>query len=156
MIYVLEFAIAIAVVSAILPLVEYLSHRLVMHHPTKVAPDIFDRHAVQHHRLGRHDINIDLEWWWALLLASPGLIVLVACRLYVATGTLAMIAVFYALLWTGLHRSIHGLGGRWTTRLPGYSALRSHHLRHHARPGRNFGTVFGPLLDRPLGTWAKE
>ena len=47
---------------------------------------------------------------------------------------------------------MHGVGGQWTTHLPGYAGLRAHHLDHHRHPGRNFGTVFGSLMDRICGT----
>ena len=52
----------------------------------------------------------------------------------------------YSLLWTGLHRSMHEVGGRWALHLPGYAALRAHHLDHHRHAGRNFGTVFGSAV----------
>jgi hypothetical protein len=57
---------------------------------------------------------------------------------------IAGLIVGYPLLWTRLHRSMHEVGGRWALHLPGYAALRAHH-RHS---GRNFGTVFGSLMDR--------
>ena len=65
---------------------------------------------------------------------------------------IAGLIVGYSLLWTGLHRSMHEVGGRWALHLPGYAALRAHHLDHHRHAGRNFGTVFGSLMDRICGT----
>jgi hypothetical protein len=47
---------------------------------------------------------------------------------------------------------MHEVGGRWALHLPGYAALRAHHLDHHRHSGRNFGTVFGSLIDRICGT----
>jgi sterol desaturase/sphingolipid hydroxylase (fatty acid hydroxylase superfamily) len=133
--------------------VEYLAHRLLMHHETPLAPGVYDRHARLHHRAGRLDVNVDLSPGYALLLGAPALLGLFATGRLLGLACTALTVAAYAVLWTGLHRAIHGLGGRWATRLPGYRALRRHHLAHHARQGRNFGTVFGPLLDRPLGTW---
>jgi hypothetical protein len=138
-----------------LAIVEYLSHRLVMHHPCS-APlyPTYDRHAVQHHRLGRLDVNIDAPAWFYLSLASPVLAALGLAGRWVELAVCAGTIVAYARLWTGVHRATHGLGGRWATWLPGYGMLRRHHLAHHARPGRNYGALFGPILDIPMGTWA--
>jgi hypothetical protein len=152
----IECAITVVVTMCLLPVVEYLLHRLVMHHETPLAGGVYHRHAVLHHRHGRTDVNIDLPCWFAVLFVTPLVcfLLLVGCNF--AAGTLGALAVVYAKLWTGLHRNFHGVGGRWTGRLPGYASLRRHHLTHHAYTGRNFGTVFGPLVDRAMGTWASR
>ncbi len=146
-------AFGISVVS--LAIVEYLAHRLVMHHECAgLLKSKFDRHPVQHHRLRRLDINIDAPAWYYLAIGSPALACLAATgrwgELVVCSTTVAC----YAWLWTGVHRASHDLGGKWATYLPIYPSLKRHHLAHHARPGRNFGALFGPLFDIPLGTWA--
>lgn len=147
-------AYLLACIAAI-AVAEYLAHRLVQHHPCPgVLAATYQCHVGQHHRRGRLDVNIDAPAWWYALLGTPLWAPPVALgRPGLALAVLALVCG-YAVLWTGLHRAFHGVGGRWAVRLPGYRALEAHHLTHHARPGRNFGAVFGPLLDRPLGTWA--
>lgn len=144
----------LAVTLAALAVVEYLAHRLVMHHECPPLRGAFDRHHVQHHRLGRLDVNVDAPAWFYLSIGSPALAALALAGLWAELATAAATIAAYAWLWTGVHRAIHDLGGRWATFLPFYPALRRHHLAHHARPGRNFGALFGPLLDAPLGTRA--
>lgn len=148
--------LAFGITVAALAVVEYLAHRLVMHHECPSLRGAFDRHHVQHHRRRRFDINVDTPAWWGLLLMSPLLVAVGWLGGWAALVASTATVVAYAWAWTGVHRAIHGLGGDWATHLPGYTALRRHHLDHHARPGRNFGTLFGPLLDRPLGTWAGD
>jgi sterol desaturase/sphingolipid hydroxylase (fatty acid hydroxylase superfamily) len=146
----------LALVVVALVAIEYLVHRLIQHHPCPgPLARSYDLHAVQHHRQKRVDVNVDAPAWWYGLLGVP----LWAPPLCVGRWGLALAVLVliggYAALWTGLHRAIHGLGGKWATWLPFYPALRAHHLTHHQRPGRNYGAVFGPLLDRPLGTWSR-
>jgi hypothetical protein len=138
-----------------LPPVEYLLHRLFMHHPTPLAPDVYDRHHVQHHRRGRLDVNVDLPALWTIGVASPWLLAVELVLGWPAAIGAALVVAAYAILWTGLHRAIHGVGGRWATWLPFFPVLARHHEAHHAHVGRNYGTVFGPLLDWPLGTWTR-
>jgi hypothetical protein len=144
-----------ALTLILLPPAEYLLHRLVMHHETAIAPGAFDRHHVQHHRRGRLDVNVDLPVLWTLIYGSPLLVVLCLAMGWQAALGSALVLALYGILWTGLHRAIHGVGGRWATWLPFYNALERHHEAHHAHVGRNYGTVFGPLLDWPLGTWTR-
>lgn len=148
--------LSILTTLAVIALLEYLSHRLFQHHPTAVLPAKYDRHAVQHHRLNRVDFDVDLPVWYVLLIGSPWFVVvwswLGSAALLAATAT----ATAYAILWTGLHRSFHDLDSHWATWLPCYEALRRHHLIHHRYQGKNFGGAFGPLLDWPLGTWARQ
>jgi sterol desaturase/sphingolipid hydroxylase (fatty acid hydroxylase superfamily) len=148
--------LAIVSTLAVIATAEYLSHRLVMHHLTAILPSKYDRHAIEHHKRGRVDFDVDLPVWFSLLVGLPWFVVVWA--FFGAVGLLAAVAVAaaHAILWTGLHRSFHDLDSGWATWLPGYAALRRHHLIHHRHLGKNFGGAFGPLLDWPLGTWAKQ
>jgi hypothetical protein len=102
---------------------------------------VFHRHAGVHHRDGRNDLNVDLPlrthflWGWPALLAA-------AWFDLAGAGVLAACFVAHAVLWTKMHRAIHGLEENWTQALWFYGAVRRHHLEHHRRPARNFGAVF--------------
>jgi len=144
-----------------LAVVEYLLHRHIMHRPHRnpLLWEAFHTHAVLHHQDARNDLNIDAEPAYNLLLGSPVIALVLGVgwltgdpSTLLAALVIAGLIVGYSLLWTGLHRSMHGVGGRWATHLPGYAALRAHHLAHHRHAGRNFGTVFGSLMDRICGT----
>jgi len=89
-----------------------------------------------------------------MLYASPLALALLAIGWPASVACLAVVSL-YGILWTGLHRSFHGVGGRWAERLPFHDRLKRHHMAHHRWLGRNFGTVFGWLLDAPLGTWTR-
>ena len=144
-----------------LAVVEYLLHRHIMHRPHRnpFLWEAFHTHAVLHHQDARNDLNIDAEPVYNLLLGSPVIALVLGVGwltgdppTLLAALVIAGLIVGYSLLWTGLHRSMHEVGGRWALHLPGYAALRAHHLDHHRHSGRNFGTVFGSLMDRICGT----
>lgn len=140
---------------AALAAAEYLAHKYLMHRPRPLR-GLFGRHAVQHHAGGRNEKPlIDLSPAWALAYTAPLWGLLALDGAHVPAAVVASHAAGYAVLWTGLHRAMHDVGGAWAARLPIYPALHRHHLGHHRHPGRNFGAVFGPALDLLFGTLAQ-
>ena len=105
-------------------------------------------HYYRHHSLSDNDLElIDLPWWRALAIATP---IAFAMNFY----TISLVTCFYlvvfmhAILWTLLHRAFHGISfGGIINRMPGFGALYRPHIGHHERPDRNYGAVFGPLVD---------
>ena len=73
----------------------------------------------------------------------------------VVIPALALLAwtVFYAYLWTVVHRAIHSVESNWFGRaVPIFRFFRDHHLRHHVHGTVNYGTVF-PWTDYLFFTW---
>lgn len=122
-------------------LIEYGAHRWTMHKPGFGKIPLWEEHAVQHHAKHRNDINIVLSAFTVLLAASP---LFFFCFIlgwpWVAVVLLG--CVFYAGIWSALHASYHGVGGKLITKLPLYPIWKKHHLAHHKRPTKNFGTIF--------------
>lgn len=122
-------------------LAEYATHRWLMHRSVPGLRGEFIAHAIEHHGHGRNDLNIDANPLVILTLGSP---LLVGC-VWLGTAWFAVVAIgcwMYAAFWTLLHRAHHDVGSHWLRAVPGYAIWRSHHLEHHRRPTRNFGTVF--------------
>ena len=148
----LWFVVAVGFVAVL----EYVGHRYFMHRPLMDRfglPDIFFKHAIIHHRDRRNDQNVDLpvrtHFIWGLpLIAASGYLDPVGAIVF------CLCFVCHAVLWTKIHRAIHGLENNWTLRLWFYRAIERHHLEHHRRPGRNFGAVF-PFTDRLFGTFSR-
>jgi Fatty acid hydroxylase superfamily len=134
---------------------EYLSHRLVMHIRTPLSPSAFREHAVLHHGDAQDEQHINLSLWFNGLVCVPLLVIELAAGWYLAAAIVPLGVAAYTATWNLIHRRFHGVGSAWPRRLPGFAALERHHLGHHAHQSKNFGGLFGPLLDRPLGTQAK-
>ena len=145
----------------IIALTEYIFHRWLMHRRKlpriiyRVFPFLnttFDKHHVQHHCFKRHDINVDLPVWWALLLASP-----LAAIGYVFDPIFSVvwltISAAYAIIWTGAHRYSHDIPGTYGIEhwYPFLAKTVKHHLEHHEHTNKNYGTVF-MITDRIFGT----
>jgi hypothetical protein len=141
---------------ALMATAEYLIHRYLQHKPSlPILQPTLHRHAVLHHRDGRNDLNVDLPAWYSAMLASP--IVVVAWLVgFGGFGAIFLaVATAHAVIWTHLHRSFHGGQSYFMTYLPGWGFLFDHHIEHHDNPTKNFGAVFGPLVDVVAGTHAK-
>jgi sterol desaturase/sphingolipid hydroxylase (fatty acid hydroxylase superfamily) len=133
------------------PIAEYVVHRWVMHLPRLGRGSWWREHAVEHHRNGRNDINIEISALAVLLASSP--MFLLAVPLGWPWVVLLLVAcILYAAFWSSLHAAHHGVSKGWTTCLTIFSAWQKHHMRHHARPDRNFGTVF-IFTDALFGTY---
>ena len=128
---------------------EYSIHRWWQH---KHSYDHYHRHHYMGHN---HYRVIDLPPWISLLIASPILLPL----FFLVPGAsycFAGIIVWHSVAWTMLHRAFHGVVVHtFTPKWPGYGYLYRHHMAHHDRPDRNYGTVFGPLVDIVFGTRRK-
>lgn len=134
-------------------LAEYVSHRYFMHRRLldRVGrPDIFQEHAIDHHRDGRTDVGFDLPISRHFLWGSPFIAVIALVDWF---GALILSAgiLCYAILWTKLHRAIHDVENNWAKLLWCYPIIMRHHQEHHRRPGRNFAFVF-PFTDYLFGT----
>ena len=135
---------------------EYITHRYFMH---KYLVDyaglreVFQKHAIVHHRDGRNDLNVDLPIRTHFVWGFP----LIAISTYfssIGATVLCLCFISHAILWTRLHRAIHELESNWTKRLWCYHAVKCHHLEHHRKPGHNFGAVF-IFMDRFFGTYSR-
>lgn len=131
---------------------EYIGHRW-LHHKSSGA--LWRDHVVRHHGQHSVEVNIDLPIWHNLLSATPWVIISVSLGLWELTFWLYVCAIVHAIMWTQLHRSFHDVKHSWIVKMPGYWMLRRHHLHHHDVATKNYGVVFGPLMDKICGTWSK-
>ena len=139
---VLEFIIWLTVWMLVVAIGEYSSHRWFMHRNRSYLPKwIFDNHTIEHHYHKRNDINIDLSVGIHLVVGSP---LIIGCYFWGLSCLLALLCafLFHALVWTKIHRAIHGIENNWTQKLKWFTKFKAHHELHHKRPGKNFGVVF--------------
>lgn len=134
--------IGLAIATVYASLVEYLFHRFAMHQPG-LGKDrwFYVDHAFRHHRDGRNDINISMPLSNVLIGATP---MFIGC-IWLGWPFALIVAVFaclYSFAWTAMHTAHHDLGHAWVKRVPFYNVWRKHHLQHHDRPDRCFGTIF--------------
>ena len=157
---IIGFVIWTPVIYVGLAIAEYVAHRWFMHRKTALTRAEFQRHAVQHH--GKR-INeplypyIDLPVRYHLVFGSPGwcgfLIGFLCGAPYALGGMLATLSFFtlHSYFYSKVHRAQHDLEVNWTTKLPWFAEMKTHHLDHHKRPSRNFAVVF-LWTDRLFGT----
>jgi len=132
----------LAIWMTVMALAEYSIHRWTMHRWVKWLPKfIFWDHAIEHHKHKRNDLNIDLPIYYHLIIGSP--LIILSCFM----GLPSLIAVllvfcFHSYTWTKLHRGIHDLEQNWLMKTKYYEKAKDHHIKHHHRPGKNFGVVF--------------
>lgn len=137
--------------------VEFLLHRYPMHRPGyPFASGAFNRHAILHHHDRRNDLNIDQPVYYGVIGSLPIAVPLALFGFYVPALIMLVVAVTNCFVWTGMHRAMHDKGGNWVKRLPWYKCWEHHHMLHHEHPGKNFGTVFGPITDWIFGTLYRE
>jgi hypothetical protein len=132
---------------------EYTIHRWSMHKrffPKGWFDDVFEEHAILHHKHGRNDLNIDLPVTTHILLSFPIIVGLAICA---PIGLLAWFCIihYHSFLWTHAHRAIHGLEHNWLENTNFYRQIKNHHEKHHDHPNRNFGVCFF-FMDKLLGT----
>ncbi|WP_363322087.1 sterol desaturase family protein [Accumulibacter sp.] len=150
----MTWVIALLILGLYAPAAEYIAHRWVMHVPGLGKGSWWRDHAVEHHRRGRNDINIEVSALTVVLTASP-LFALAIPLGWPWVATLLMCCILYAALWSSLHAAYHGKADTWLTQLPWYPVWKRHHERHHERPDRNFGAVF-VYSDALFGTYYKR
>lgn len=143
---------------------KYLLHGRWVYNHIPMLRYIYEHHTIEHHAEGQNEtyphINLSLiDYWFAWLLVTVGL-----TRYFYfgyidgLAGAVAciVVAISHMLLWNTLHHDIHELGKPgWITKMPGYSAFKSHHLGHHDHVNRNYGVVF-IWIDRVMGTKTKR
>jgi sterol desaturase/sphingolipid hydroxylase (fatty acid hydroxylase superfamily) len=135
------WAIAIFCLVLYTPLAEYAAHRWLMHYPGLGRGSWWREHAIEHHGKGRNDVNIDINALSVAASVTPLLVFAIFLGwAWVAFVLFASIA--YSALWSSLHEAYHGVSENWVTKFRFYDIWRNHHLKHHQRPTRNFGTVF--------------
>jgi sterol desaturase/sphingolipid hydroxylase (fatty acid hydroxylase superfamily) len=135
------WAIAIFCLVLYTPLAEYAAHRWLMHYPGLGRGSWWREHAIEHHGKSRNDVNIDINALSVAASVTPLLVFAIFLGwAWVAFVLFASIA--YAALWSSLHEAYHGVSENWVTKFRYYDFWRNHHLKHHQRPTRNFGTVF--------------
>lgn len=147
-------------------LVEYASHRWLMHVRHRWTAPAWDAHVGRHH----HYYLSDAPTWdrprdiW-LILFSPidivALVLIVAGPLAIlwyligdAAGALVVATcIAYFLAYEALHLTFHLPDGHPALRVGPLAAMRAHHLRHHllADTHANYAVVL-PLWDRLFGT----
>ncbi len=136
---------------------EYITHKYFMHRWVKLFPKnfytrTFYEHAILHHAQGKNHLNIDLKPYPGLVILSPVWITLLFIQPLAALA-ITIPVFFHAWFWTSIHRSFHGLTmPNKLVQYMGYNLLLKHHVEHHRRPGKNFGTAFGPTADFIFGT----
>lgn len=123
----------------------YLMHRLA---GTRIHRD----HALLHHDGGVNTPEV-IDLALTTHLKFGGIVLVIFFGLIDVIGAVALTVAFmlHAVLWTSLHRQIHGVEENWSRRLPGFALIRRHHLFHHVRTDRNYAVIF-PFMDRLLGT----
>ena len=159
----LLFVLWCAIWSPLIALLEYATHRWIMH----VANRLLDpqlqhlQSHVAHHKGANAPEFVDVPLKNCLLLTSPAFLSLALWGLAIgpwlavvlpATALLAW-SFFYKYLWARMHRAIHGVESNWFQRCgPVFGFFRNHHLKHHANARVNYGTVF-PWTDYLFCTW---
>ena len=161
--WLLQFVIWFLLWTPVVALVEYATHRWIMHMANRLLdPTLRQFQTHQSHHEGSNEADlVDMPWKNALLLAAPFFLGLIAWGLLV--GPLASIVIpgaafllwtlVYTYLWTRIHRAIHDVENNWFRRMHIiFRFFRDHHLRHHIHPTTNYATVF-PWTDYLFFTW---
>jgi hypothetical protein len=161
--WLLTFALWFVIWAPLVALLEYGTHRWIMHLANRLLdPKLSQLKVHGRHHKGNNDHEfVDMPLKNCLLLTSPAFVVLGAWGLAVGPFSAVVIpaaalfawTVFYTYLWTCMHRAIHGVEPNWFRRCgPVFRFFRNHHLKHHANARVNFGTVF-PWTDYLFFTW---
>jgi len=160
---VIEFAVALLASLLAMSFVEYGIHRWLMHRRTlSWLRQVYERHTFLYHRkycrVFNHEpdpagrtININLEVWFGLLIASP---LLVTLWWFDYTWLAALFAVIIAIhhrTWSLIHDEMHNQKWRWFRTMWPYTTLQRYHFMHHRYPGKNFNVVL-PFWDFVFGT----
>jgi hypothetical protein len=151
--WVLVFMLWFAIWMPLVALLEYSTHRWIMHKANRwLDPQLrqLKSHAA-HHRGANAPEFVDVPLRNCLLLTSPAFFLLVLWGF--AIGPLSGVGIpaaallawsfVYTYLWARMHRAIHGVESNWFHRCgPVFRFFRNHHLKHHVNARVNYGTVF--------------
>jgi hypothetical protein len=160
-----QFAIWFAIWCPVVALLEYATHRWIMHRANWLLdPKLLQLRAHGKHHQGSNDRDlVDMPVLNGLRLTAPFLLGVLAYGYLVgpATGIIAPAlalltwSFFYAYLWNRMHRAIHGIEDNWFRRSgPIYRFFLNHHVQHHTHANTNYGTVF-PWTDYVFRTCAR-
>lgn len=122
-------------------LMEYVAHRWLMHKNVKGFYGFYKRHTLLHHKKKAEHINIDMQMEWSCILGMPSTILAFFACPYAAILFL-ILTIFYGYFWTKLHRSFHCIEHNWVEKMWFYEGMKNHHLVHHLKPNKNYGTIF--------------
>jgi hypothetical protein len=151
-------------------LLEYGSHRFLMHRRTRVLPYAYAAHTLRHHACFPERamaVAAPRELWFILFgpreiaifaLATAPLLALLACLVSRNAAALAAAAVLaHYLLYEGLHLVSHLPENHWLARRRALRTLRLRHARHHGarREGYNVTLPLGDWLFGTLGPRAR-
>ena len=133
-------------------IIEYVTHRWLMHFPLFGRCWPYTEHAVEHHLKKRNDVNIYISPLVPWMFLTP-LLFGVYYLGYIWVFVLFLFGLMYSITWSFLHMVHHDLDKQKSILrvLPGYKYWRAHHLNHHKKTTKNFGTVF-PWTDIFFGT----
>jgi sterol desaturase/sphingolipid hydroxylase (fatty acid hydroxylase superfamily) len=155
----------------LISLVEYLTHRHLMHRPgwaarlhSRVLRQVFRDHAIVHHRryyaIFNHEadahgrtLNLTVKPSTGLAIVAP--FCLAAYAIDPLTGALLLVAtIMHTFAWSAVHTAMHldAQGGFARTSL--FLYLKRYHYLHHRHPRRNFNALL-PMWDWLLGTLAE-
>ena len=134
------FLIIIVILYPIL--LEYFLHRYFMHYPIRGFWDFYERHTLLHHNRRVTHTNIDLPMWFSMFLGLPITILLFLCGYLWMSLIFTVFAALYGYMWTKIHRAIHCVEHNWTEKLFIFNRMKEHHLVHHLKSTKNFGTIF--------------
>ena len=161
--WLLSFAVWFALWAPAVALLEYATHRWIMHWANRLLdPRLVHLKAHGRHHQGDNGHEfVDIPLKDCLLLTSPFFLLLAAWGLAVGpwsalaapAAALAAWSCVYTYLWARVHRAIHGVEANWFGRCGRvFRFFRDHHLRHHADARVNYATMF-PWTDYLFGTW---
>jgi hypothetical protein len=141
-------------------LLEYGSHRYLMHRRTRALPYAYAAHTLRHHACFPERalaVTSPRELWlilfgprevalFALATAPPfALLACLASRNTAALAAASMLAHY--LLYEGLHLVSHLPDEHWLSRGRALAGFRRRHARHHGAASEAFNVTF------PLGDW---
>lgn len=151
----LQFLISLGSFFLVMPIIEYVSHRWFMHHPTLGAKNsVFREHHIEHHIQGRTDSqHVDMHPFQINNGIAMGCILLVVGLVSFQSATVWFFCLMgYAYCWSMIHRASHDVGvPEWPSETWYGRIAIDHHLKHHEQLNGNFGTVF-PHTDYLFGT----
>jgi hypothetical protein len=161
--WVLTFMLWFMIWAPLIALLEYGTHRWIMHVANRVLdPTLCHLKSHLWHHKGSNDPEfIDVPLKNCLLLTSPAFLVLSLWGLTIGPWSGIVIpgaallawSFCYRYLWARMHRAIHGIESNWFQRCgPVFRFFCNHHLKHHANARVNYGTVF-PWTDYLFNTW---
>jgi hypothetical protein len=149
-------------------LLEYLSHRYLMHRRTRVLPYAYYAHTVRHHASfsRRHMPIASPRELWLIIFSPLDVALFAACAVpllallaWVAPRNVAALAAAAAfchyLAYEWLHLLSHLPDGHWLARSQLFAGSRRRHALHHGAPGANLNITL-PISDWLFGTLLRE